>query len=158
MCCMFVYLHFMDGLHVLLLTLKLSLRFVPANHRQLSLPSSALKRLLCTKQLLAKSRTAVNKLTSDWSWAHLNMGPALWLEVGPLWKRRGILQDKILPGGSPCILYQIWNSTLPPIVFYSTTHNTILYSTWCSSYCLEFSTLLPTIIYSTKHGPVDYST
>ena len=45
MCCLFVYLHFMDGLHVLLSTLRLSLRFVPANHRQLSLPFSPCKSL-----------------------------------------------------------------------------------------------------------------
>ena len=38
MCCLFVYLHFMDCLHVLLSTLRLSLIFVPANHKQLSLP------------------------------------------------------------------------------------------------------------------------
>ena len=81
MCGMFVYLHFMDCLHVLLSTLRLSLRFVPANHSSLASPPvlwSLLKGLLCTKQLLAKSRTAVNRLASDWSWAHLNMRPALW--------------------------------------------------------------------------------
>ena len=44
-CCLFVYLHFMDCLHVLLWTLRLSLRFVPANHRQLSLLFSAWKSL-----------------------------------------------------------------------------------------------------------------
>ena len=42
------------------------------------------------------------KLTGLWlELAHLNIGPALWLKVGPLWKTRGILQYKILPGGSP---------------------------------------------------------
>ena len=56
----------MDCLHVLLSTLTISLSLVPANHRQLSLPFSAwksLKRLLCTKQLLADQ-------LCDWRWAH----------------------------------------------------------------------------------------
>ena len=83
-------------------TLRLSLRFVLANHRQQCLEVSG-KGCCVQKRLLAKSRTAVNQLASDWSWAHLNIGPALWLEVGPLWKTRGILQYKILPEGSPCI-------------------------------------------------------
>ena len=62
------------------------------------------KRLLCTKRLLTKRSTAVNQLAPDWSWSHLNIGPALWLEVVPLRKTRGILQYKILPGGSPCVM------------------------------------------------------
>ena len=47
----------------------------------------------------AASGKAVSQLTSDWSWAHLNIRPSLWLEVGPLWKTSGILQYKILTGG-----------------------------------------------------------
>ena len=45
MCWLFVYLHFIDCVHVLLSTLRLTLGFVPAKHRQLSLPSSAWKSL-----------------------------------------------------------------------------------------------------------------
>ena len=63
-----------------------------------SVLGSLCKRLLCTKRLLA----SCNQLASDWSWSHLNIGPALWLEVGPLWKTRGTLQYKIIPG---CIPY-----------------------------------------------------
>ena len=37
MCCLFVYLYFSDCYHVLLSTMRHSLGFVPANHRQLSL-------------------------------------------------------------------------------------------------------------------------
>ena len=45
MCCLFVYLHLMHCLHVLYATPRLSRLFVPANHRQLSLPSNAWKSL-----------------------------------------------------------------------------------------------------------------
>ena len=51
MCCLFVYLHFLDCHHVLLSTLLHSLGFVPANHRQLSL---SILDQLC-----------------DWRWSHL---------------------------------------------------------------------------------------
>ena len=90
----------MDCLHEMFSTLKISLRFVPANHRQLSFPISAWKSLEKVVVYKAVAGKAANRLSSDWSWSHLNMGPALWLEVGPLWKTRGILQYKILPGGS----------------------------------------------------------
>ena len=89
---LFVYLHFMDCIHVLYSTLRLSLRFVPANHKQLSLPFSALKSLEKDVVYKAASGKAVNRLASDLSWSHLNIGPALRLEVGPLWKTREILQ------------------------------------------------------------------
>ena len=88
----------MDCIHVFLLTLRLSHRFVTANHRQLSLPFSAWKSLEKVVMYKAASVKAVNRLASDWSWSHLNIGPALWLEVGPLWKTGRILQYKILPG------------------------------------------------------------
>ena len=67
----------------------------------LASPSSAWKSLEKVVVYKAASGKAVNRLASDWSWSHLNIGPALWLEVVPLWKTRGILQYKILPGGSP---------------------------------------------------------
>ena len=71
---------------MLLSTLRLSLRFVPANHRELSLYSSAWKSLEKAVVYKAASGKAVNQLAS---------------EVGPLWKTRGILQYKIILGGSP---------------------------------------------------------
>ena len=108
--CLFVYLHFVDCLHVLLSVLILPLRFVPTNHREFSLPSSAWKSLEKAVVYKAASGKAVNQLASDWSWAHLNIRPALWLEVGPLWKARGILQYKILPRGSPCVNFVPWQN------------------------------------------------
>ena len=107
MCCLFVYLHFMDCLHVLLVALRLSLRFVPANHRQLNFPSSVLKSLekvVVYKAAPGKEQNSCKPTASDWSWVLLNIRPALRLEVGPLRKTRGILQYKILPGGSPFTL------------------------------------------------------
>ena len=73
MCCLFVYLHFMDCLHVLLSTLTLSLRFVPANHRQLSLPSSAWKSL---------EKVVVYKAASDKE-KNSCKPTGLWLELVP---------------------------------------------------------------------------
>ena len=67
----------MDCLHVLLSTLRLSHRFVTANHTQLSLPFSAWKSLEKVVVYKAASGKAVNPLAFDWSWSHLNMGPAL---------------------------------------------------------------------------------
>ena len=77
MCWLFVYLHFIDCVHVLLSTLRLTLGFVPAKHRQLSLPSSAWKSLEKVVVYKVASGKAVNQLSSDWSWAHLNIRPAL---------------------------------------------------------------------------------
>ena len=72
----FVFLHVMDCLNVLLSTLRLSHRFVTANHRQLSLPFSAGKSL--EKVVVYKAvNKAVNQLAFDWSWSHLNIGSAL---------------------------------------------------------------------------------
>ena len=51
MCCLLVYLHFVDCHHLLLSTPRLCLRFVPPNHRQLSL---SIFDQLC-----------------DWRWSHL---------------------------------------------------------------------------------------
>ena len=51
MCCLLVYLHFVDCHHVLLLTLRHPLGFVPPNHRQRSL---SIFSELC-----------------DWRWSHL---------------------------------------------------------------------------------------
>jgi len=62
---------------VLLSTLRLALIFVPANHRQLSLPLSAWKSLEKVVVYKAASGKAVNQMASDWSWSHLNIGPAL---------------------------------------------------------------------------------
>ena len=67
----------MDCLHVLLSTLRLSLIFVPANHKQLSLPFIAWKSLEKVVVHKAASGKAVNQMASDWSWSHLNIGPAL---------------------------------------------------------------------------------
>ena len=67
----------MDCLHVLLSTLRLSLIFVPANHKQLSLPFIAWKSIEKVVVYKAASDKAVNQLASDWSWAHLNIEPAL---------------------------------------------------------------------------------
>ena len=100
----------MDCLYVLLSTLRLSLRFSLANHRQLSLPSSAWNSLEKVVVYKAASGKAVNQMASDWSWSHLNIRPALWLEVGPLWKTRGILQYKILPGDSPFLWHLLGGS------------------------------------------------
>ena len=101
MCFLFVYLHFMDCLHVLLSTLRLSLIFVPANHKQLSLPFIAWKSLEKVVVYKAASGKAVNQMASDWSWSHLNIGPALWLEVVPLWKTRGNLTVQNPSGRQP---------------------------------------------------------
>ena len=82
----------------------------------------------------AASGKAVNRMASDWRWAHLNIRPALWLEVSPLWKTRVILQYKILPGGSPLNMFSVvgeqirsltskqsklnfWNQLHPKIAF-----------------------------------------
>ena len=62
---------------MLLSTLRLSLRFVSANQRQLSLPPSAWKSLEEVIVYKVASGKAVNQLASDWSWAHINIGPAL---------------------------------------------------------------------------------
>ena len=62
---------------MLLSTLRLSLRFVPANHRQLSLPSSAWKSLEKVVVYKPASGKAVNRLASDWSWSYLNIGQVL---------------------------------------------------------------------------------
>ena len=67
----------MDCLHVLLSTLRLSHRFVKANHRKLSLPFSAWKSLEKVVVYKVASVKAVNRLASDWSWFHLNIGQAL---------------------------------------------------------------------------------
>ena len=70
----------MDCLHVLLVALRLSLRFVPANHRQLNFPSSVLKSLekvVVYKAALGKEQNSCKPTASDWSWVHLNIGPAL---------------------------------------------------------------------------------
>ena len=60
-------------LHVLLSTLRLSLGFFPANHRQLSLPLSAWKSL----ENVVVYKAAVDQMASDWSWFHPNIRPAL---------------------------------------------------------------------------------
>ena len=62
---------------MLLSTLKLSLIFVPANHKQLSLPFIAWKSLEKVVVYKVASGKAVNQMASDWSWSHLNIGPAL---------------------------------------------------------------------------------
>ena len=62
---------------MLLSTLRLSLRFVSANHRQLSLPFSAWKSLEKDVVYKVASGKDVKGLASDWSWSHLNIGPAL---------------------------------------------------------------------------------
>ena len=62
---------------MLLSTLRLSLRFVPTNQRQLSLPFSAWKSLKKVVVYKAASGKAVNRLASDWSWSLLNIGPVL---------------------------------------------------------------------------------
>ena len=62
---------------MLLSSLILSLRFVLANHRQLSLPSNAWKSLEKVVVYKAASGKAVSQMASDWSWSHLNIGPAL---------------------------------------------------------------------------------
>ena len=96
---LFVCLFTLYGLYPRVVNnLRLSLRFVPANHRQLSLPFSAWKSLEKDVVYKAASGKAINRLAFDWSWSHLDIGPALWLEVGPLWKTR-----EILPGGSPSV-------------------------------------------------------
>ena len=86
-------------------TLRLSLIFVPANHKQLSLPFIAWKSLEKVLVYKAASGKAVNQMASDWSWSHLNIGPALWLEVVPLWKTRGNLTVQNPSGRQP--LYYI---------------------------------------------------
>ena len=40
-------------------------------------------------------------MASDWSWSHLNIGPAPWLEVVPLWKTRGNLTVQNPSGRQP---------------------------------------------------------
>ena len=60
---------------MLLSTLRLSLRFVPANHKQLSLPFGAWKSLEKVVVYKVASGKAVNRLASDWSWSYLNIGP-----------------------------------------------------------------------------------
>ena len=62
---------------MLLSTLRLALIFVTANHRQLSLTLSAWKSLGKVVVYKAASDKAVNQMASDWSWSHLNIGPAL---------------------------------------------------------------------------------
>ena len=62
---------------MLLSTLRLSLRFVSANHRQIKLPSSAWKSLEKVVVYKVASGKAVNQMLSDRSWSHLNIGPAL---------------------------------------------------------------------------------
>ena len=74
MCCMFVYLHLMDCLHVLLSTLGLSLRFVPANHRQLSLPSSASKSL--EKVVVYKAAFGEEQNSCKRTGLQLELGPS----------------------------------------------------------------------------------
>ena len=54
-----------------------TLRFVPANHRELNLPFSAWKSLEKVVVYKAASGKAIKELASDWSWSHLNIGPAL---------------------------------------------------------------------------------
>ena len=63
MCCLLVYLHFVDCHHVLLSTLRRPLGFVPANHRHL--------RLSILDQLC------------DWRWSHF-LGPQPF--TPPFWK------------------------------------------------------------------------
>ena len=73
MYCLFVYLHFITCLHVLLLTLRLSLRFVLANHRQLDLTYSARKSLEKVVVYKAASGKEQNSCKPT----------GLWLELGP---------------------------------------------------------------------------
>ena len=72
MCYLFVYLHFLDHLHVLFSTLRFSLRFVPANHRQLSLPFRAWKSLEKVVVYKAASGKEQNSCKPT----------GLWLELG----------------------------------------------------------------------------
>ena len=89
---------------MLLSTLRLSLRFVPANHRQLSLPFSAWKSLEKVVVYKAASGKEQNSCKPTGLWLELVPSQYLtssWLEVGPLRKTRGILLYKILLGGNP---------------------------------------------------------
>ena len=69
----FFYLHLMDCLHVLLSIRRLSLKFVPANNRQLSLPSSAWKSL---------EKIVVYKVTSGKE-QNSCKPTGLWLDLSP---------------------------------------------------------------------------
>ena len=108
MCCLFVYLHFMDCLHVLLSTLRLSLRFVPANHRQLRLPSSASKSLEKVVVYKAASGKEQNICKPTGLW--LELGPSQYrtssvIGGGPLMEEEGNLRGQNSSGRQP-----LWQS------------------------------------------------
>ena len=72
--CLFTLYELSPGV---VITLRLPLRLVLSNHRQLRLPFRAWKSLEKVVVYKAASGKAVNRLASDWSWSHLNIGPAL---------------------------------------------------------------------------------
>ena len=107
MCCWFVYLHLMDCLHVLLSILRLSLKFVPANNRQLSLPSSAwksLEKIVVYKVTSGKEQNSC-KPTGLW----LDLSPSQYWTSSVIWGGP-IMEDKenVFFCRKTQIKYKIW--------------------------------------------------
>ena len=90
----------MDCVHLLFSTLRLSHRFVTANHRQLSLLFSAWKSLEKVFVYKAASGKSVSRLASDWSWSHLNWTSSV-IGGGPVMEDEGNLTVQNLSGRQP---------------------------------------------------------